>query len=278
MFTIIRTHLILLLALTFAAPVLADTDPTQHQVYEAARAGRWEQAQQMMNQVLRDHPKSAKAHYIAAELYAKEGKSSLARHELNVAQQLEPGLAFAKSESVRELQRELSQMQPMREIPPYLRARGSFHGPFPWGAVLLFLAVIGVLWLMIRRRNSPGALYSQYSGGVPTPAGAPGNSAGTAVAPNVGSGMGSGIAGGLASGLAVGAGVVAGEELAHHFLDSDRHGGSAASAANAPVDDPTVDNPENGDMGGSDFGVSNDDSWDDDGGSVGGDVGGDDWT
>lgn len=51
MFTDIKTHLMLLLLLAFAAPVLADSDPTLHQVYEAARAGQLGQAQQMMNQM-----------------------------------------------------------------------------------------------------------------------------------------------------------------------------------------------------------------------------------
>jgi hypothetical protein len=87
-------------------------------------------------------------------------------------------------------------------------------------------------------------------------------------------GMGSGIAGGLASGLAVGAGVVAGEELAHHFLDGNRHEpGVLPSGSDAPGV------PDNSGMGGSDFGVSDASSWDDGSGSIGGDVGGgDDWT
>ncbi len=64
----------------------ADADPTVHQIYEAAAAGHLDQAQQMMDQVLRDHPQSAKAHYVQAELYAEEGQFSLARSELNRAE------------------------------------------------------------------------------------------------------------------------------------------------------------------------------------------------
>ncbi len=129
MFRIIKTHLILLLALAFVAPVFADSDPTLHQVYEAARTGQLEQAQQMMNQVLRDHPKSAKAHYVAAELYAKQGNSSLARQQLNVAQSLEPGLPFAKPEAVKRC-KENSQAQPVRGVSPVPAAFHArhFHG------------------------------------------------------------------------------------------------------------------------------------------------------
>ena len=73
--------------LTFAVSAgplwAADADPTVHQIYEAAASGHLDQAQQMMDQVLRDHPQSAKAHYVQAELYAKQGQLSLARSELN---------------------------------------------------------------------------------------------------------------------------------------------------------------------------------------------------
>jgi hypothetical protein len=263
-----RPYLILVLAIVFAGPVLADSDPTLSQVYEAARTGHLAQAQQMMDQVLRDHPNSAKAHYVAAELYARAGNSSMARQELNTAERLQPGLPFAKPDSVRALQRELSRAQPLHALPAHSQARSSF----PWGTVVVVVAGVGVLWLILRRRSSPGTGYSQYPGGVPTP-GAPGNPGGAGVAPNVGAGMGSGIAGGLASGLAVGAGVVAGEELAHHFLDSNRPEGAVPPAANEPVE-----NPANNDLGGPDFGVSDGSSWDDDGGAIGGDGSGDDWT
>src|SRR6202044_3695866 len=119
------------------------------------------------------------------------------------------------------------------------------------------VGAICVLWLIMRRRTPQGGLYSQYPSSVPT-TGGPMNYG----APGVGGGMGSGIAGGLASGLAVGAGVVAGEELAHHFLD--RPGSSALPETVEP-------NPDNGDMGGKDFGISDPGSWDDGGGSSGGD-------
>jgi hypothetical protein len=94
------------------------------------------------------------------------------------------------------------------------------------------------------------------------------------MAPPMGGGIGSGIAGGLASGLAVGAGVVAGEELAHHFLDGDRRGTVAPPVQSSDsFDGGSINN----DMGGSDFGVSDSDSWDD-GGSGGDGGGGGDWS
>jgi uncharacterized protein len=259
-----RTYLLLFLALVCAAPVLAATDPTIAQVYDAARTGHLDQAQQMMGQVLRDHPQSAKAHYVAAELYARGGDAPLARQELDTAQKLEPGLPFVRPESVQELQKELTQPPSVQHRSRYSQARSQV----PFGTVLLVLAGIGVLWMIMRRRNPPAGLYSQYPSAVPTGGAGAMNYGGPGVASN----MGSGIAGSLASGLAVGAGVVAAEEIAHHFLDGNRGVGNVLPDGSEA---PGV--AENGDMGGSNFGVSDGSSWDDGSGSIGGgDIGGGD--
>lgn len=260
-----RTSLTVFLVLACAGPVLAAGDPTIAQVYEAARTGHLEQAQQMMSQVLQDHPQSAKAHYVAAEIYAKGGNSARAIQELDTAQTLAPGLPFAAPEAVQGLREELAQGQSAPRAQHY----SQVHSAFPLRTVLLVVGAIVVLWLIMRRRAPQGGLYSQYPSSVPT-TGGPMN-----YGPGMGGGMGSGIAGGLASGLAVGAGVVAGEELAHHFLDGNRH----EPGMLPPGTDPAAV-PDNSGMGGSDFGVSDPSSWDDNSGSVGGDMGGggDDWT
>jgi hypothetical protein len=135
---------------------------------------------------------------------------------------------------------------------------------FPWGTVLILAAVVGILLMVFRRRNT----YVQYPAAGPGMGGAPGTygPGGYGPGPMGGGGIGSGIAGGLASGLAVGAGVVAGEELAHHFLDGG-HGGGIIPPAEAGESGSS-----NSDMGGSDFGMSDPGSgWDDGGGSGGGD-------
>ena len=262
-----RVALMMLAAsVAFAAPVFADNDPTVQQIYEEAKAGHLGQAQTMIDQVLRDHPTSSKAHYIAAEIAAKRGNLSLAREELKEAQTLDPGLTKENPQAVRALKAELGG----GERGAALIAPAAHRG-FPWGTVLLIGGVIGVLFLIFRRRNPPvvyqgggfpGTGGMAPVGGGPNPYGGPGYGAPAG-------GIGSGIAGGLASGLAVGAGVVAGEELAHHFLDGRREGVAPAADFNEP---PAV----NGDMGGNDFGVNDPGSWDDSGGGGGG--GGDDWS
>ena len=67
-----------------------------NQVHEAAAAGKFIEAQAMMDKVLAAHPNSAKAHFIDAELLAKQGKFERARTELATAERLAPGLPFAK--------------------------------------------------------------------------------------------------------------------------------------------------------------------------------------
>jgi len=245
----------------------ADAEPTVHQIYEAATTGHLDQAQQMMDQVLRDHPQSAKAHYVQAELYAKEGQYPLARAELNRAEELEPGLPKENPQSVRALKSELGQSGGLRP------AASAPH--FPWGIVVILALVVGVFWMLFRRRASYA---QQYPAGMPV-GGGPGTygPGGGYVGPGGamgGGGIGSSIAGGLAGGLAAGAGIVAGEELAHHLLD----GGQQRQATVLPPPDDASRN-SNSDMGGTDFGVNDPGSWDD--GSSGGDMGGgggDDWT
>lgn len=264
--------------LTFAASwnvAAADAEPTVHQIYEAATSGHLDQAQQMMDQVLRDHPNSAKAHYVQAELYAREGKAALARSELSQAEQLKPGLPDENPRSVQALKSELG--LGARTLQGPFGARPAAAAPhFPWGTVVILALVVGVFWMIFRRRRS----YVQYPAAGGMPGGAPGAyGPGGYVGPGgpVGGGMGSSIAGGLAGGLAAGAGIVAGEELAHHFLDGGQRQGTVLPP---PADDGSWSgNASNADMGGSDFGVNDPGSWDD--GSSGGDFGGgggDDWS
>ena len=248
-------------AATVASPAFADTDPSVDQIYAAAAGGHLDQAQQMIAQVLTDHPGSSRAHYVQAELYAREGKTALARSELAAAEQLKPGLPFESPRSVQELKAQLGLRSGVMS-PAVIRTVPAAR-PFPWGTVLILAAVVGILLMVFRRRST---YVQQYPAGGPM-GGAPGTygPGGYGPGPMGGGGIGSGIAGGLASGLAVGAGVVAGEELAHHFLDGGRGGGVI------PPAEAGESGSSNSDMGGSDFGMNDPGSgWDDGGGGGGG--------
>ena len=162
----------LTLTLSLSAPVLADSpDPTVHQIYEAAEAGHFDQAQQMMDQVLKDHPKSGKAHYVQAELYAKEGKTALARSELSQAESFDPGLTHENPGSVQALK---AQLGLTRSAAPHVMgvapaAPAPVH--FPWGTLLIAVLVIGGLWMLFRRRTPYSSGYPAAGGSVGGPGG-----------------------------------------------------------------------------------------------------------
>ena len=265
------TPVLLFLALCFAMPAFAEDDATMHQVYLAAKAGKFTEAQAMMDKVLRDHPDSAKAHFVEAELLAKQGLLSKASAELNTAEGLKPGLPFVKPETLQNLKMRIASdsngvMQPNV-------ARQNLPSPAKdWLPTILLILGIGFIVLLIvyiSRRNSSMTPVNNYAGN------APGSNMPTGMGQPAAGGMGSGIMGSLATGAAMGAGVVAGEALMHHFIDGDKnsnrpdHDNSQWNNAN------TVSNISSDDeMGGTDFGVADSSSWDDDGSSDGGD----DWT
>jgi len=275
-----RKSLILLVALSASGVALAAL-PTPREVYQAADSGHLAQAQQMIEQVLQEEPRSGEAHYVAAEVFAREGDVSRARQELAAAERLEPGLPFAKPASVAALQGQLAQ-RPASGRPIYVpvNAQNPSYGSharsgFPFGTVLILVGAVAVIWLLFRRRAQQVAYASSVPAGPGGYCAAPGYGPGYGPGPLGGGGIGSTIAGGLAGGLAAGAGIVAGEELARHFLDSD--------GRQIPVEPQPqngyVEPDQNSDMGGQDFGLNDSSSWDDGGGSFGGDSGGgDSWS
>jgi tetratricopeptide (TPR) repeat protein len=248
-------------------------DPTISQVYQAAEAGKFAQAQQMMDQVLRDHPNSGKAHFAEAELLAKEGRINQARTELASAERLEPGLPFAKPAAVQELKSLLAANVSRAAVgePTYAAAPAFTPSGLPWGLIFLVLAANMLIVYFFNRRAKAAVpagpdnlrFGGTYNAGVPSYGGP------MPMTP-AGGGMGSGILGGLATGAAVGAGIVAGETLMHHVFDGN------GQATAAPLSSGDWNNPaQTYDMGGNDFGLTDDSSWDD---APGGSSGDDDWN
>ena len=193
-----------------------------HQIYEAAESGHLDQAQQMMNQVLRDHPGSAKAHYVQAELYAREGKLALARSELNRAEEIAPGLPNENPQSVRALKSELGMGVRAAGERPFGIEPGRRSNALPVGdgadsraGRRRVLDAVPSPQLLLCNTRPPAPRVRLPA--VMARATARGGYVGPG--PMGGGGIGSSVAGGLAGGLAAGAGIVAGEELAHHFLD-----------------------------------------------------------
>src|ERR1700726_2134424 len=84
-------------------PVFAAEDASMHEVYTAAQAGKFNEAQAMMDKVLHDHPNSAKAHFVESELLAKQGRFANAEAEFKTAETCAPGAPFHPSLSLRAL-------------------------------------------------------------------------------------------------------------------------------------------------------------------------------
>lgn len=284
--------------------------PGLHEVYQAAEAGHVEQAQQMMDQVLREHPDSAKAYYVRAELYARQGRGPQAQQALAQAERLQPGLPFAEAKAVGELRERLvvlsSASTPIRSgalgaVPSPQRAASGVAAALPWLAAAGLALVAWLLWRRRPGQDERGGVFMSGGTGTHAPAGMPGyapSSASSAPSPYPpypagsapsGGGLGAGIAGGLATGVAVGAGAVAGQMLMQRMLGGGEHAASSSglftpSAADrgslaGTLGDPTTGRPlANDDMGGADFGVADAGSWDDGDGGGGGGGGGDDWN
>jgi len=240
------------------ATLAAAAEPTMDQVYAAARSGHLAEARSMMQEVVSQHPNSAKAHYVNAEVLARSGDIPAARTELAVAEKLEPGLPFATPTAVQELRQQLAGGR-AGAVP-----MGHEASTIPWGWIIGLggLALLFVV-MMARRQSQQNAatLYGQSPGGAYPQGGMP--MGGQPMAPM--GGGGSGLMGTLATGAALGAGMVAGEALAHRLVDGPERGTTGSQGAMGGND------MGNSDMGGQDFGVSDSGSWDSGGG-------GSDWT
>lgn len=275
----ILVTLMLIASVGAGMPAFA-AEPSLHEVYQAANNGKLDDAQRMMKEVLQAHPNSGKAHYVEAELLARQGQLKQAANEMAAAEKLAPGLPFASAQSVADLRQSVTHASSSAPAPRQVQQVSSEIQPareasgMPWGMLFIGLGLIAfIIWAskFMARQNRPGNVTpSQPEFGGYRPAypsapygGAPQAYGNPAAPPAAGPGFGSQMLGGLATGAAVGAGVVAGEALMHHFMD----GHKAAPADNqnfAGIDSiPNLPSTPLDDMGGNDFGIADSSSWDD---------------
>ena len=164
---------------------------------------------------------------------------------------------------------------------------------FPWGLLLLVVAVVAIVWIVRGRKPAP----PPAAGYEPTPMATgwgrqppqqPMQSNQPMQSPQAAQpGMGGQVMGGLATGLAIGAGALAAQEIGRHMLGGDRsqhglgsvgetHAGGSASDSSLARDAGTG-SIGRGDNASWDAGSSASDHtavWDDGGGAFGGDDGG----
>ena len=278
--------LLLCSIISFNLPAFA-ADPSLHEVYQAANSGHMAEAQRMMKEVLQSHPNSGKAHYVEAELLAKQGNFTQAANELASAEKLSPGLTFATPESVSSLKKALSHpvanasatSSVQQQYAPQAGDPTSPLAHFPWGLFAIGIALVAfIVWASrwMTRRNPVSELsasqpgYGGYHPAYPNGQNSPSSpSNGPSLTPSgTGSSLGSQVLGGLATGAAVGAGVVAGEALMHHFMD-DKKTPPSSNQTFSEFNNSIPDLPATplNEMGSDDFGISDGGSWDDDGAS-----------
>jgi hypothetical protein len=152
----------------------AQSEPTLNQVYEAAQSGKLDQAQTMIQQVLVAHPNSAKAHFVQAELFAKQGLNGRAGDMLATAEKLAPGLPFAKAEAVQSLRAKIA-ARPVQQASNNGNMNGGgnsssshFNGSaspaapassFSWGMPLLLAGGVMLAGYFVFRRKDKAVQY-----------------------------------------------------------------------------------------------------------------------
>ncbi len=272
--------------------VMAQAEPTMGQIYATAQAGKLDEAQVMVQQVLVLHPKSGKAFFVQAELYARQGKLDRARDSLSTAERMSPGLPFANAGSVQALRSQLAAKSVPKPLasPPvsYMAPQAPTQSSGSWALPLLLTGgVIVGAYLLFRRRNpEPYAQQPVYANQNALGSAQSFGSGGGAMQPaypqpgypqgypqQAGTGLGGRIMGGVATGLAVGAGVMAAEAIGRNLMGG--HNNSSPQSDMFSNNNGNYESsPTNTDMGGANFGIS-DTSWDDGGSSDAG--GGNDW-
>ena len=260
--------------------------PTVDQVQAEVAKGNYAAAEVMMRDVIAERPKSARAHYVLAEILAHNGRLDDARQEAKRARELDPAIGFTARDKFEEFERALARggrpavqgVSPSRAAdpstavvphpaPPPAAARSSGVPGWLWGVGGAVIAVL--LFRMLARRRAEAA--APMAGW-----------AGQAGAGGMTGGMGGGMPGGtpgrsglLGAGLA-GAGGFAAGMLAERLLHGDRDSGSSsASSGGAALSDGGGDDEFS--RRSVDFGSGSNDWGSDGGGSSSDGGGGGDW-
>jgi hypothetical protein len=233
-----KLWLVGMLALASSGAAFAGDSPRE--VQAALQQGNYALAEQDMRQAISEHPQSAKAHYVLAQVLAHEGNIGDAAKEANQAQQLDPQLGFTDPARFERFQAELRQaLAPVatrgavaqRITHPMVQVEHR-HFHMLW-LILGLLVVIGLFMLFRRNQRGASSGYEQR-GYAPPQAGAP-NGYGAAYPPPAppypqqppaaGSGLGGAFVGGLAGGV-LGAAAVEMFENHERRVDQGGFGGS----------------------------------------------------
>ncbi|WP_448099243.1 tetratricopeptide repeat protein [Luteibacter yeojuensis] len=278
--------LILFLALLILAPLAGAADSPKD-VQALISRGDYAGAEAMLRDAIAEHPQSAKAHYVLAEVLAHEGNIGEAKAEASKAATLDPGTHFTDPAKFQAFQRKLNEAlapaanvrtaaAPARygETGQPSRNEGGSSNLLKILAIGAGIALIASLWMRRKRAEdgpSTGYPSAQPPVGTPPYGGYPGNGAyAPPPPPQAHSGVGTAVAAGLGG---VAAGMLLDEALRSHSggqvlpdtgsaVREDRDPSAQAydDLRSDPIDmgndDSSWDDSSSGDSGSSD-----DDSW-----------------
>ncbi|KAF1004347.1 MAG: hypothetical protein GAK28_04053 [Luteibacter sp.] len=267
----------LLLALVlFALAGLATAADSPHDVQALLARGDYPGAEALLREAITEHPQSAKAHYVLAEVLAHEGNIGEAKAEASKAATLDPATHFTDPAKFQQFQHKLdaalapasaSRLSDARTVSEGERSHGG-HGMSILPAILVIGGVVVLIALLWSRRqrpaNGPYDTYNQappMNNGMPPSGGYPGSGypgyPGYAPPAPASSGVGTAVAAGL-GGLAAGALL---DEALHSHRDNDtlRNLGPGDTYVNRDPSAQAYDDLRSDpvDMG------NNDNSWDD---------------
>jgi len=204
---------------------IATALPTSEAVQAEVKAGHYAQAESMMHEVVAAKPKSAKAHYVYAEILAHNGRFDQAAREAQQAREIDPAIGFTDVAKFRDFEQLMQREQQAQRASSNVAPRATAVAPAPayreaprsnglpgwvWGLGGAAIAVL--IWRLIAARSAASAPAAGYPAGTAYGGGYGG---GVPVQPSGGSGL-------LGTGLAAAGGFAAGM-LAEKMLEGD-HG------------------------------------------------------
>ncbi len=227
--------------------------PSPKDIEAAVSAGQLTRAEEMLKEVIRDKPNSAKAHYELGQVLARAGRNFEAREALEKAKSLDPSLKFARdpahfNEILNRIPGGTTSVasgagavlsSPRADVAAQAApVREPASPSIPWGYMLVGGGALVAVWMIMRRRAAPtasgmamagaGSPVMAGAGGAATPAAAgyaPGYGAGYPGAqPARGAGIGGAVLGGVA-GMAAGYGLA---KMMEHGEDRSSHAGNLA--------------------------------------------------
>ncbi|WP_036141487.1 tetratricopeptide repeat protein [Luteibacter sp. 9135] len=272
----------------FSVALAATAADSPKDVQALIARGDYSGAEAMLRQAVSEHPQSAKAHYVLAEVLAHEGNIGDAKAEAGKAATLDPAIRFTDPTRFEQFQSKLNQALAPESSPRTSARQATYGAPapveatprassFPLTGLLVIggvIALIAFLWSRRRRAVAPpfpNAPYGTPQQPPPPPYGGYQGYGNNYAPPPTSSGVGAAVAAGV-GGLAAGA-LLDEAFRSHRGEEQVRDAGFMGGGNEAPqpsqqayddLRDEPIDmgnNDSSWDQGGSDDSGSDDNQW-----------------